>query len=740
MMRLLCFVFCLAVTACGPNSSGVGTMPDRGQSSPRFDAGMTGSICGNGTIEDGEQCDDGNRFNDDACSNTCESSNCGDGEVNPGEEDCDDGNRIDTDGCRNDCSPARCGDGVARTDIAPGQRGHESCDDGNAVDDDACLASCQSARCGDGIRRTDLTIDELGYEACDDGNAVETDECLSNCQMPSCGDGEIGPGEACDDGNQINEDSCLNNCALASCGDGITRTDLQPSEPGSESCDDGNAINEDACTSSCLDARCGDGITRQDIAQGQPDHEGCDDGNRIDADDCSNTCQAPACGNGQIEAGESCDDGNRVDTDGCRNTCILGRCGDGVVRTDLVDGQNGFESCDDGNRVDSDGCLNRCLVARCGDGVRRTDRNPDQEGYEVCDDGNQDPADACDRCFTTCARHANCPGDYGRCRVPAGAQRGTCHDLRNHACAAESDCDFTDANEEETFVTCQANRCKVNEFNTCLAQVDCIENTRCQTVGDGRSCVQSCTQNTDCQTAFASCQTVSNQRLCWYTLCGNPAELSPAFATVDNGRLGGSCANDIDNPEDGHCYEVSGGVNEWVGLCFEGGTLRQGSTCSWGVARANNAQQCGGGLLCTGHDQAGDLHCRATCSRPGSHGRVTCSGDTTCMAALDGEYYVYACIPRAEQCDVVARSSCGANGRCATLLTTQRTSHCTALAAVNDRVGAGEACTGNSECPDGYFCGAGQVCTRTCANDNDCDGNDRCNLAQGSVVGICETR
>ena len=39
----------------------------------------------------------------------------------------------------------------------------------------------------------------------------------------------------------------------------------------------------------------------------------------------------------------------------------------------------------------------------------------------------------------------------------------------------------------------------------------------------------------------------------------------------------------------------------------------------------------------------------------------------------------------------------------------------TPLAPVNERVGAGEACTGNSQCPDGYFCGEGQRCNRVCA-------------------------
>lgn len=60
---------------------------------------------------------------------------CGDGEVDEREE-CDDGNRIINDGCtacRLDL-PSACGDGVVAFD--------EGCDDGNVADGDGCSASC----------------------------------------------------------------------------------------------------------------------------------------------------------------------------------------------------------------------------------------------------------------------------------------------------------------------------------------------------------------------------------------------------------------------------------------------------------------------------------------------------------------------------------------------------------------------------------------------------------------------
>ncbi len=62
---------------------------------------------------------------------------CGDGMVDPGEA-CDDGNKVAGDGCENDCTPTpaqpACGDG----NVDPG----EACDDGNLVSGDGCESNC----------------------------------------------------------------------------------------------------------------------------------------------------------------------------------------------------------------------------------------------------------------------------------------------------------------------------------------------------------------------------------------------------------------------------------------------------------------------------------------------------------------------------------------------------------------------------------------------------------------------
>ena len=127
---------------------------------------------------------------------------CGDGSVDEGEE-CDDGNDDDQDACLNSCEKAICGDGVIRLDLAP-ESGGEECDDGNDIDSDACTNQCQIATCGDGILRDDLDPRDEGYEECDDGNVASGDGCNEVCQSEcltdeDCQDpDERGPWGACD--------------------------------------------------------------------------------------------------------------------------------------------------------------------------------------------------------------------------------------------------------------------------------------------------------------------------------------------------------------------------------------------------------------------------------------------------------------------------------------------------------------------------------------------------------------
>ena len=107
--------------------------------------------CGDGHLDSGEQCDDGNTTSGDGCSATCTVEQappppppcCGDGQVGDGEQ-CDDGNTTSGDGCSATCTaeepppppPAPCcGDG----NVDAG----EQCDDGNTANGDGCSSSCK---------------------------------------------------------------------------------------------------------------------------------------------------------------------------------------------------------------------------------------------------------------------------------------------------------------------------------------------------------------------------------------------------------------------------------------------------------------------------------------------------------------------------------------------------------------------------------------------------------------------
>ncbi len=134
-------------------------------------------ICGNGVLESPEECDDGNKTENDGCSSTCymEIGICGDGKIQKllGEQ-CESTVHESTlpyrcSNCRS-ISPS-CGNEI----LDPG----EECDLGelnsNAPNKD-CRIDCGLPRCGD------LVIDNQFYEECDDGNRINNDGCNRHCE------------------------------------------------------------------------------------------------------------------------------------------------------------------------------------------------------------------------------------------------------------------------------------------------------------------------------------------------------------------------------------------------------------------------------------------------------------------------------------------------------------------------------------------------------------------------------
>lgn len=251
--------------------------------------------CGNGTVEDGEECDNGAARNGAGnCSNVCMFLACGDGVVSKelGEE----------------CEPKR--EEVYAIDPATGKlttvlRFMAA----------SCGTVCTAPVCnGDGVcsggctrefkQSCVATPSSPSSEASFQSQSQASSSASSREYVPRCGNSVKDPGEQCDDGNTLDTDGCTIACKLPRCGDGAVQR--------GEQCDDGNAFDNDGCTNKCAKPACGDGIVQED--------EQCDTGgNNSDylANACRNDCTAPRCGDGVIDNGEECDGG-----ESCTNECV----------------------------------------------------------------------------------------------------------------------------------------------------------------------------------------------------------------------------------------------------------------------------------------------------------------------------------------------------------------------------------------------------------------------------------
>lgn len=336
-----------------------------------------GSACGNGVVEGGEECDDGNTMDSDGCSSTCKMETCGDGVVQSQFIV----HEYDAEGLMIVRST-----GLAMASDDPRTYRIETCDPGaegvgaeNCLDHDVkgvggkvMIHACQSnLKCGNGI------VDP--GEVCDHGKGLDAEgnwvgmegktgtlECSTDCSSANiCGDGILndeeylvelgGAVEECDPGSgaavynaqysQVSvEKTCLPTCTVKVCGNGRVES--------GEECDPGAfGLNTNACNADCTMAVCGDGIIN--MAAG----EECDPGTGSlpgsaeameDTRSCTRFCQISFCGDGIVneQAGEVCEpDIPDVDTAECNSDCTMAACGDGFVNVAAG------EECDPGTGV-----------------------------------------------------------------------------------------------------------------------------------------------------------------------------------------------------------------------------------------------------------------------------------------------------------------------------------------------------------------------------------------------------
>jgi cysteine-rich repeat protein len=552
------------------------------------------SNCGNGVMDPGEDCDDGNTKNGDGCSSSCLIEECGNGQLDTlhGEE-CDDGNHLDGDGCSHDCKIEMCGNG--RVDTAKG----EECDDNNRQDGDGCSHDCKFEFCGDGIKNDqtshshedcdtagnsatcnfncttstcgDGIVNPLytspgaaGPEQCDPpsvangcsadcrfehcGNGVvdpgeECDgaaglqPCSAICHQERCGNAILDPGEQCDDGNIADNDGCSHNCKFEFCGDGIKNDQTSHSH---EDCD--TAGNSATCNLNCTTPVCGDGIVNPlYTSPGAAGPEQCDPPSV--ANGCSVDCRFERCGNGMLDPQEQCD--GTLGQQPCNTaTCLTERCGNGIFDDDATTGVH--EQCDDDNINDNDGCSHDCKLEFCGDGATNN--------HEACDP--TDPLFGAAGCNSDCTK-PKC-GDF-KLNTAAGEQCDDGNNLDGDGCSAtchvercgngmldlQEQCDGTLGQQPCNTATCLTERCGNGIFDDDATtgvheQCDdgnindndgCSQDCKLEFCGDGIKNDQTSHSHEDCDTASNSATCNIN---CTIPACGdgivNPLYTSPGAA------------------------------------------------------------------------------------------------------------------------------------------------------------------------------------------------------------------
>ena len=325
-------------------------------------AGET-DLCGDGTLDAAEFCDDGNTDNDDSCSNSCL---------------CGAGYHVESGVCTSNARSCVAANATAAfeswTGGAYGACTATACDATYHVEAGACASdtlSCSVANATTATQSwTGSDYTACAATGCDAGYSLLAGACVA----AGCGNSAVEAGEACDDGNLDATDACTTVCTIATCGDGVEQA-------GVDGCDDGNTVTEECaygaascavCSATCTIAAgathiCGDGILDAS--------EVCDDGNTDNEDSCSDAC---ACGTGVHLEGGLCTSDTR--------SCLLAN-GEGTEQWtgNSYNGICTLESCNDGYHIAVDSCEAdelSCTLANATAATRSWDS--DTESYGSC--------------------------------------------------------------------------------------------------------------------------------------------------------------------------------------------------------------------------------------------------------------------------------------------------------------------------------------------------------------------
>jgi cysteine-rich repeat protein len=339
-----------------------------------------GMPCGNGILDPMEQCDDGNTYDGDCCSSTCQFEASGAGCANDGNActndvcdgagacthpnntvPCNDGQFCtvndacaggactgtprDCSGAGNQCNLGVCNEATDQCEAQP-LANNTPCTDGNACTQ---TDTCQGGSC---TGTNPVVCNPL--DQCHDAGTCNTlSGVCSNPAKPNgsacsdndaCTQSDTCQGGACTGANPV---VCtpLDQCHDAGTCNALTGTCSDPAKPDGTGCTDNNACTQSdtcqggACSGTnpvvctpldqCHDAGTCDSLSGTCSNPTKPDGTTCDDGQACTLGDvCTGgACSGgPSCGDGVVQSGcgETCDDGPANGTDQCCSaTCAL---------------------------------------------------------------------------------------------------------------------------------------------------------------------------------------------------------------------------------------------------------------------------------------------------------------------------------------------------------------------------------------------------------------------------------
>src|SRR5262245_10571889 len=557
--------------------------------------------CGNGIIDPGEECDDGNRVAADCCSATCH--------FDPAGASCDDeGNTCTTDQCNGQgvclhtartgpchagafCTVnATCQGGVCQGTARDCSASSDQCNDG-ACDEtaDACVprAKANGTACNDANACTQVDSCQAGVctgtspvvcagpDQCHDAGTC--DPATGTCSYAARADGT-----ACNDGNACTQtDSCQagtctgqnpvvcaaqDQCHKVGTCNTATGTCSNPNKPNGASCDDGNPCTQtDSCQAGACTGQNPIVCTAQDSCH------------------IAGTCNSATgtCSNPVKADGATCNDGNAcTQTD----TCQAGTCtGTNPVVCTAQDQCHDVGICNSTTGTCSN--PNKPNGSACSDGNACTQADSCQAG--VCTGANPVVCTAQDQCHTP----GTCNPATGVCSSPAKAN--------GIACSDGNGCTQND--------TCQAGICTGGTPMVCNAP------DQCHTAGTCSSATGTCSypakaDGTTCNDGNACTRTDSCQ-------AGTCTGTNPVVCTAeDQCHAAGTC-----NSATGTCANPAkpNGTS-----CSDGNACTQTDTCEAGTCTGQNP------VVCTAEDQC---HAAGTCdSATGTCSNPEKANDTPC--------------------------------------------------------------------------------------------------------------